>query len=165
MSSGTWQNDDGLYVRYGTAQGNRSTGGATRAGATTGAGKERELVLHFDLEGAARTTFTADLDNDGTLDGFSGLDTPLPAGVLPTSVEVLVTETAAGGTNYEIGTYQIDGTIIDIDGIINENTGAEAGDDFALIGAVTTQDQYIAAKTTGTYTAGKVTVIIRYTTV
>lgn len=159
----TWVNDDGLLVRYGTEQGKRTVNGVTRPGSTQSNSKEQELIVTFDLEGAARTTFTTDLDNDGTPDGFTDLDAALPAGVMVTGVEWFELETPAGGTNYEVGTYEKDGTIIDIDGIINENTGPEAGDDVNT-NAVTTQRQFIAAKTTGTYTAGIVKVIIRYVT-
>lgn len=150
-----WVNNDGLLVRFGADQGARGD----RGGSVRVAGTVKELVYHFTLTGAARTGFTADLDNDGTNDGFSGLDPYIPAGAKIVDIDWVVTETLAGGTNYEVGTYQVDGTIIDIDGILNENTGVEVGDDLNTTYA---NNSYVTFKTTGTYTAGKVKVIISY---
>jgi hypothetical protein len=76
----TYINQDGLEVRFGADIGNRGA----KAGVTTGSGKRRELVLTVDLValGAGGTSFTADLNNDGTKDGFNPSNTPLPVGAL-----------------------------------------------------------------------------------
>lgn len=154
----TWTNPDGLEVRFGSDIGKRGM----KAGVTTGAGKRRELVLTIDLAelGAGGTGFTADLDNDGTLDGFNPSNTALPANVKLLSVNEITLETPAGGTSYAIGTYQEDGTVVDADGI-----RTDAGAAGAQIGTVLTASRFVAAKATGTYTAGIVKVIVEYMTV
>lgn len=155
MPSQDWVNSDGLLVRFGPNQGQRGA----KAGVTTGAGKRRELVLEVDLTGAARTIFTADLNGDATNDGFSGLDTPLPAGVVILSQRVVNIVNPAGGTSFVVGTYQKNGTVDDDDGI-----RVAAGTDGAQVGTQLAADRYVAVKTTGTYTAGKVKVIVEYMT-
>jgi hypothetical protein len=146
-------NSDGLPVRFGRDQGLRGS----RAAVTTSTTKRNELVLLVDLEGAARTTFSMDNNNDGTLDGFGGLDTPIPANALILSQKAIQVEAPAGGTNFTVGTFEEDGTVIDADGI-----RVAAGTDGALIGTQVTQNSFVGVVTTGTYTAGKFKIIIEY---
>lgn len=149
----TWENSDGLVVRFDKSQGVRGNRGAV----TPGSGKERELTLTFDLVGAARTLFNADNNNDGTLDGFNGLDTPLPSGAKIVGVQYRTVTTPAGGTSWQVGTFAADGTADDDDGILT--TAQAAG---AQVGTQISADKYVTAKTVGTYTAGVVQVVIRY---
>lgn len=149
----TQVNNDGLVVRFGRDQGNRGS----RAAVTTDTTKTNELILTVDLEGPARTVFTADRTNTGANTGFSGLDTPIPAGAKILSQDVLVIEAPAGGTNYTVGTFQENGTAIDADGI-----RVIAGTDGAQIGTALTQNGYVSVVTTGTYTAGIVKIVIKY---
>ena len=146
-------NSDGLVVRFGRDQGLRGS----RAAVTTDTTKVNELVLTVDLEGAARTIFTMDRNNDGTLDGFSGLDTPIPSGAKILGFDEITLETPAGGTNYTIGTFQMDGDAIDADGI-----RVAAGTAGAQVGTQLAEDGYVGVVTTGTYTAGIIKVVIRY---
>lgn len=146
-------NADGLVVRFGRDQGLRGS----RAAVTTDTTKVNELVLTVDLEGAARTIFTMDRNNDGTLDGFSGLDTPIPSGAKILGFDLITLETPAGGTNYTVGTFQINGTAIDADGV--RKTDGSAGDQ---VGTQLAQAGYVGVVTTGTYTAGIVKIVIRY---
>lgn len=160
---GTWRNSDGLIVRFGRDVGKRkASSGIQRGSAVRTAGNVHELTLQVDLEGAARTTYTSDRNNDGTLDGFEvGLDTPLPSGAKILSVETVVLETPAGGTTWEVGTFQVGGTAIDSDGLLAAsavNPGA-AG---AQVGTVLSENGYVAATTVGTYTAGKVLLVVRF---
>jgi hypothetical protein len=152
----SWVNDDGLLIRYGTSQGNRGA----RPGSTQSNSKEQELVLDVELTGAARTIYGADLDNDGTDDGFTNLDGGLPDNAFITGQRVITLVTPAGGTNFAVGTYQADGTEIDADGI-----RTTAGADGVLVGTQITDPAKVAVVTTGTYTAGRVKVIINYYTV
>lgn len=158
MAGIDWVNSDGLVVRFGPNQGNR--GG--RAGVTTGAGKHRELVLTVDLAGPAGVRYTADLNNDGVTDGFapangSGLDTPIPAGAVITSQRVRTLVTPAGGTNFSIGTFLPNGTADNATGI-----RTTAGTDGAQIGTQLSAARYAGVTTTGTYTAGRVQIVIGY---
>lgn len=152
----TWVNNDGLQIRYGTDQGRRGA----RPGSTQSNSKEQELILEVELTGAARTIYSSDLNNDGTNDGFTGLDAQLPLNAFVTGQRVIVLETPAGGTNYAVGTYQEDGTAVDADGIRKTD-----GTDGAQVGTQLTSAYNVAVVTTGTYTAGLVKVIINYYTV
>lgn len=149
----TWANNDGLVVRYGNEQGKRRAG----AGSTQSNSKEQELILELDLAGAARTIYSTDLDNDGTLDGFNAKDGGLPAGAQITGQRVIVLETPAGGTNYTVGTFLEDGTAVDADGL-----RVAAGTDGVLVGTQLAAAAKVSGVTTGTYTAGKVKVIVNY---
>ena len=149
----TQVNSDGLLIRFGRDQGVRGN----KAAVTTSTTKLNELILDVDLEGAARTLYTTDRNNDGTVDGFSGMDAYLPAGAFIKSQQVIVTEALAGGTNYAVGTYVEAGTADDADGI--RKTDGTDGDQ---IGTVLTAKKFVGVVTTGTYTAGKVKIIIQY---
>lgn len=155
----TYINSDGLEVRFGADIGKRGS----KAGVTTGAGKRRELVLLVDLKalGANGTGFTADLNNDGTLDGFNPSNTPIPANVRINAVNSVVIEAPAGGTSFTVGTFLENGTAVDDDGLLIAagTAGAQVG---TMSGA---SPLFVAAKATGTYTAGKVKVIVEYLTV
>ncbi len=152
----TWINDDGLQVRYGVEQGRRGA----RPAETQSNSKEQELILEVELTGTARTIYSSDLNNDGTLDGFTGLDAQLPTGVHISGQRVIVLETPAGGTSYSVGTFDQDGTVQDADGI-----RTDAGADGVLVGTDLAAAANVAVTTTGTYTAGRVKVIINYYTV
>lgn len=166
-----WTNPDGLEVRFAADQGNR--GG--KAGVTTGAGKRRELVLTVDLValGANGTGFTTDLTNAGTLNGFANVDPTKSAGTgtntaIPINAKIVKQTvinivTPVGGTSYSVGAFKADGTVVDVAGFVTT-----AGADGALMNTQTTAavgPLFVAAKATGTYTAGKVKVIIEYATV
>lgn len=146
-------NSDGLLVRFGREQGNR----AGRAGVTTSTTKHNELVLEVSLAGDAGSRFFTDRNNDGTNDGFSGLDTALPSGCKIISQDVIVTEDPAGGTSYEVGTFNENGTAIDTDGI-----RTAAGANGAQVGTQLASNQFVTVTTVGTYTAGKVKIVVRY---
>lgn len=153
MAGVDWVNSDGLYVRFGPNQGVRGA----RTGITTDSSKNRNLVMTVDLTGAARTIYTADLDNNGSPDGFSSLDTPIPNGAVISSQRVVIKTALAGGTNYNVGTYQKNGTVITAAGV-----RTTAGADGTLIGTQVAQDSYLGVVTTGTYTAGVVEILVSY---
>jgi hypothetical protein len=110
-----------------------------------------------NLAGPARTIYSADLNNDGVADGFVGLDTPIPAGAVITSQRVVVKTPLAGGTSFSVGTFQQNGTVDNVAGL-----RTTAGADGAQIGTQLTADRFIAATTTGVYTAGVVEILIGY---
>lgn len=153
-----YSNNDGLEVRFGNDIGSRRS----KAAVTTGAGKRRELVLLVDLValGAAGTGYTADLNNDGVFEAFNPSNTPLPAGSRILGFNEITITAPAGGTSYEIGTYLENGTVDQVAGI-RTSVGA-AG---AQVGTVIAAERFVAAKSVGTYTAGKIKVIIEFMTV
>lgn len=162
----TFNNADGLELRYGSDQGKRGQ----KSGVTIGAGKRRELVLMVDLValGAGGTGFTTDLNNDGVNEAFaspdsSGTNTAIPIGSKLVSANFINIITPAGGTTWSIGAFKPDGTVVDVAAFL---TTAQAQG--TLIGTQVTAVQgplFAAAKATGTYTAGQVKVIIEYLTV
>lgn len=166
MSEQLYHNKDGLLQRFGRSQGRRknTTSGAGRLGATNCDGEIQEVELQVDLAGSARTLFTADRNNDGTMDGFEkGLDSFIPSGAKPIAVYSIPIVTPAGGTSWQVGAFQVDGSAIDDDGLTAAGGSAAAqGADGALINTVLAQDSYVTVKTVGTYTAGKLKIIIRY---
>jgi hypothetical protein len=153
-----YHNNDGLPVRFGRDQGRRknTTTGAGRLGVVKKFGEIQQAELNVDLAGAARTLFTADRNNDGTMDGFEkGLDTFLPNGATVLAVRVVTLVTPAGGTSYSLGTYQVDGTAISATNLVNAGTALSSPLAIA-------QDSFVTASTVGTYTAGKLKFIIEY---
>lgn len=157
MAEQIWHNSDGLPVRFGGSQGRRknTVSGAGRLGVLKNDGEIMEAVMTVDLAGAARTLFPADRNNDGTMDGFEkGLDTFLPNGATVKEVMVEPIVAAAGGTSYSLGTYQVDGTTISATALINAGTPAT--------NVSITQDSFLAVSTVGTYTAGKLRIVVRY---
>lgn len=164
MAEQLYHNADGLPVRFGRSQGRRknTTSGAGKLGALRLGGSIQEVELDVELTGVARTLFTADRNNDGTMDGFEkGLDSFLPNGSQIISVATVVLVTPAGGTTWQLGTFQVDGTAIDDDGLLVASAVA-AGAAGAQVGTQIAQDAYVTAKTIGTYTAGKLRLIVRY---
>lgn len=157
----TYINNDGLEVRFGSSIGDRGQ----KVGVTTGAGKRREFVIEVDLAelGAGGTGFTADLNNDGTNDGFNPSNGSIPAGYRIVNVNPVVLETPAGGTSYALGTYRENGTVVDVDGLWTD-AGA-AGTQVGTAVASATAPWFIAAKATGTYTAGRVKFVVEVLTV
>lgn len=156
MANSTWVNNDGLLVRYGVNQGKRGA----RPGSTQSNSKEQELILEVELAGPARVIYSTDLTNDGTADGFAnGLDSFLPVGAVITDQRVVVMTAAAGGTSYVAGTFARTGAAIDADGIRIAD-----GSNGALVGTQIAAPSYVTVTTTGTYTAGKIKLIVRYVT-
>lgn len=155
-------NADGLEVRFGNDIGKRGF----RAGVTTGAGKRRELVLDVDLValGANGVSFTSDLNNDGTNEAFNPSNTPLPVGAIIDQVRVVPIVTPAGGTGIVVGTFQEAGTVVDADGIAT-NIGGTAGAQVGTQVLAATGPWYVAVTATGTYTAGRVKIVVEYITV
>jgi hypothetical protein len=154
----TYVNQDGLEVRFGADIGKRGF----KAGVTTGAGKRRELVLDVDLKalGANGTGFTADLNNDGTPDGFNPSNTALPINVRIDKVSAVVIQTPAGGTSYQLGTFLENGTAVDDDGLLTT-----AGAQGAQVGTMSgSSELFVAPKVVGTYTAGRIKFVVEYVT-
>jgi len=173
--SGTHINDDGLEVRYGkfhTDPANRDN----RAASPRVAGSEKEIIIPIVLDRIGSVdgvSYSTDLNNDGTKNGFSGSDVFIPAGAVIRSAELYMSEAAAsaGSMTIEVGTYQKAGTVIDRDGLIastakaalTATAGIEGGG--ALIGEVAsaTLDSYVAFSVhTAVATAGEGKLVVKY---
>ena len=162
-----WTNDDGLQVPFGQDQA-RETGGIP--GKVSSSGPLQFLVM--DVLFSDIPSDTADLNNDGTNNGFSDSDAYIPAGSYITRATFIVETLFAGGTSYDIGIYKQDGTTIDIDGIddallLTVIDGAADvvkcdGDLAGGILSVGSDDAYISFIEAGTFTAGKGRLVIEY---
>lgn len=182
-TTGTHVNSDGLLQRYGAAHRQNFTYNRPRQVLTDGV--IQEIVLPFDLGLVDSTftngvTYTEDLDNDGVRDGFTPGDAYIPAGAYVVDAYIYMTETAAGGTAIDVGSYEEDGTAIDADGFFDATDLTVASnklDDGVFYGGdagvsetgpdvgvqlSATKDAFVAIDCTGTFTAGKGVVIIRY---
>lgn len=173
-----WQNADGLQVPFGNFWSDPKNF-TNRARATNKLGAIREVWIDYDLTkiAAGTTWFPADLNNDGTNDGFSLGDAYLPAYSSVLRVILLVTEAAAGGTSITLGTYTLAGSAISATSLITATEGVLANLDTvgarvygagALVSAtaetasVGSADAFLALSTVGTFTAGKGRIIIEY---
>lgn len=178
MAYSMWVNADGLVVKNHGAYDSNPANYINRARALNTLGAVKTLVMDFDLElvGASATWFPVDITNNGTNDGFSEEEPFIPSGSAVISCNAYCKEIAAGGTEFTLGTFTKAGATTDIDGLINATNGAIAnmgaigeriigtGDQMAdATGDVgLASDCYLAITTTGTYTAGKGTIVIEY---
>lgn len=178
MAKTPWQNADGLTVKFPDYY--KDAGNFTnRPRATRRSGSIKEIVFDYDLAKLAdgTTTYTSDLNNDGTADGFNTGDIYLPAYSSVLRATLLVTEAAAGGTSITLGTYGLTGTAVSATSIITATEGAKANIDTkgarvygagALVSttaetaSVGAADAYIGLTVSGTFTAGKGRIVIEY---
>lgn len=174
-----WTNADGLQVRFGSDWASASLR-KNRAGTLNSYGTIKEIEMDFDLKliPAGTTSFSADLNNDGTLDGFYNGDVRIPAFSSIREAFMVFGEAATGGTSVTVGLYQKTGTAINATGLVTATEGVIAnmakGDKINGAGAFTSgtagtdgigaNDGYIGITPTGTFTAGRGKLVIRYTT-
>lgn len=170
-TNGTWVTPEGVVVKYADywVKGNQSKSGAIK---TFGNTREVEVdILLTDLVDGT-VNFDIDRDNDGTLDGFSPNNALIPANATIISAEVFTEVAAAGGTDIVVGLFQADGTAVDANGLVTATEGvlanmSSAGEKItgagALIGLGTgAADSHIGVTPNGTFTSGKVRVIVTY---
>ena len=175
----SYQNEDGLQVKFASYYQDPANF-VNRPRELNKDGLVREIVIDYDLAqlGANGVSYTSDLNNDGTRDGFNTGDTYLPAHSVPLRVTLIATEAAVGGTTLTLGTFGLTGTAIDADGLITATEGAIAN--FNAIGdrvngngahvalssnanvSIGAADGYLALTAAGTYTAGKGRILIEY---
>ena len=177
--SAPWTNPDGLQVKFGNYY--REAGNfvnVPRALPSKG-GLVKEIVIDYDLAelGANGVSYTSDLNNDGTRDGFNTGDCCLPANASVLRVVVVASVAAAGGTSIALGTFGLTGTAIDADGLVTATEGVVAN--LNTVGGRTygagayvatsvdtagvgTADAYLALTAVGTFTAGTGRILIEY---
>lgn len=178
MAKAGWQNADGLQVKfpnYYTDSGNY----VNRARGLNDFGVIRQIQFAYDLTKIPTGTvsYTSDLNNDGTNDGFNTGDTYLPADSSILRVTMVATTAAVGGTSFTMGTYGLTGTAIAATGLITATEGVIANvnavgkrlfGNGSLVAAtagtagIGTSDGYIGLATTGTFTAGTGVILIEY---
>lgn len=172
-----YTNADGLQVRFASDWKSNAVR-FNRAGTVNSYGRIKEFVIDVDLKKlpAGAVSYTVDLNNDGTLDGFYGGDVAIPANASIVGGHLTMGEAAAGGTSIAVGLFQEDGTAIDADGLITAVAGVTAnmaaGDRINLDGAfaattagtngIGAANGYVAFTTVGTFTAGRGQLVIQY---
>jgi hypothetical protein len=176
--SKAWQNADGLQVPFGSYWSDPSNF-VNKAKAVNTLGQIKQLVVDVDLTRIANGTvgYSADLNNDGTADGFHDGDVRLPANASVLRATLVMRTAAAGGTSFTVGTYNKAGTAIVATGLITATEGVLANVNAigkriygagALVattagtGGVGTANAYIGIAVTGTFTAGTGTLVIEY---
>lgn len=176
----SWNNPDGLVVKF---AGDYRSKKVNKARAVDTDGLVKQIVFDYDLTklAAGTTSFTADLNNDGTNDGFTTSDVSLPIGATVLRTTLSVSEAATGGTSVVFGTFREDGTAIDADGLLSATLGVVAnltprgtvltGDGAQTVPASgktlvvsNTYNAYLGLGVVGTFTAGKGRILVEYVT-
>lgn len=177
MAQAPWTNADGLLVKFPTYY--KDSGNYVnrfRSVNTEGGRKLAVADVDFTKIATGTVTYTSDLNNDGTNDGFSEGDFYLPANAHVLSVYFVSTETGVGGTSFTVGTYDKTAGAISATGLVTATEGVVANQTIGKIiygaGALTattagtagvgSADAYPAISVTGTYTAGKGRLYIEY---
>lgn len=175
---GNWKNADGLPVYFPQ----HYVDAAQRTNKPTGDksfGVTRQIVIPFDLSklAASTTSYTTDLDNDGTTDGFTEHDPHIPANSTVTKCVAYVTTTAVGGTSITVGAYKADGTIVSANGFLTATEGVTANlvkgqgivgngtlcnTSSQVIPVVAATNTWPAIVTAGTFTAGAGFIVLDY---
>lgn len=151
MRSNTWTNADGLVVGFGTRDTVNVEAGTVQ---TKGRVREVEMEVYYDE------------DQSGT----SVKQVQIPAGALIRRAVLTVDTAFAGGTSLQVGIIRPDGTTADTDALITAAQGATANltANAAITGEGSSVDQVLrdpqtlTVTRTGTFTAGKGTVLVEY---
>lgn len=181
MAQAKWQNADGLGVKFGNYV--KDAGNYVnrfRAVDTAGVVKVAVCDVDFTKIPTGTVTYTADLNNDGTNDGFTEGDFNFPAYSSILRVTYIARTLAAGGTSFIVGTYGKTGSAQDDNGLMTATEGVLANIDTAIgarvygAGAMVSTSvdtvsvgataAYPAIAGTGTFTAGTGLLVVEYIT-
>ena len=169
----TWYNADGLLVQFGDDHNDRANQDNLAMAPST-AGAEKEIIINVVLDRLGTgVSYSTDLNNDGTKNGFNSGDPYIPAGAVVRSCELYMSETAtsAGSAVIEVGAYEQDGSVIDANGFIASTAVAALGAGVGIEGAgadigeavSTTLDAYIGVDVnTAAFTAGEGKLVLKY---
>lgn len=156
---GTWFNNDGLYIKYGTDKTIASSGGDFLS-----YGETREIEFTITL---STLTTSPVIQNDQIF---------IPAGVVIEEVQTFADVAGVGGTSVSVGLVGLDrstvasntgflaAAVIADHNVLGERTSYTAGVATAgvYVGTVTPSVGYITALAAGTYSAGVLRVRIKY---
>lgn len=145
------------------------------------AGSKRRAATHYgsrDIEDKIPSKHAAVQDNEEQKVTFSFDDLPafgedeailrIPAGAVVVRAYLRVHEAFVGGTDLVTGLYEPDGTVVDADGLHAAILTAALTDGSyhegagALVGTALAVEGQLVVATTGTYTAGKATLVVEY---
>lgn len=170
---GTYTTPEGVLVRLGKYyvdnQGRSSSGKLN----TLGSFEKFEIEVDLALLTAGVVDYDADRDNDGTNDGYLASRGIIPANSTIKSVTIFTREGAVGGTSIDVGLYQLDGTVVtaaddlasatagDVDTVGKRVDGAGTKT-VAATSATGGVDSTVGISPTGTFTEGKVQIVVEY---
>jgi hypothetical protein len=170
-----WQNADGLTVKFGNYYSDpKNFVNKPLAVSTMGATKQLEVDFDLSKIPTGTVSYADDLNNDGTLDGWSDEHASIPANAAIIQVRMIFTVAAAGGTSWTVGTYRQTGAAVSATGLMTATEGVTAngvlGGRINGAGALTTataagvgvNNVWVGIATTGTFTAGAGRLIIDY---
>ncbi len=173
-----WQNADGLGVKFADyVKDSKNYTNKFRHVDVSGVIQQAEMEFDLSKITGGTVAYPADLNNDGTNDGFTEGDFNFPAYSSILDAVIVMDEAAAGGTSITVGTYTKTGSAIAATGLVTATEGVLANLDTlgartygagALVAtAVETASVGAAAAfpaigATGTFTAGKGRLIVRY---
>lgn len=150
-----------------------SAGGTRRAATNYGTRLHEDVApaCHSVEQGKELFEFVWAFD-DLPAEGLDQLIQRIPANARITSATLRVITAFAGGTSYNIGLFEEDGTVIDADGIdaaialtAIDAIGETVDCDGALVGntaGIGTAAGSVRIAATGTFTAGKASLIVEY---
>lgn len=164
MVGGSWTNNDGLFIQYGTSKATPTTAGDYRS-----EGEWRDIE------------FTVTLSSLTTSPTIVGNTTFLGTNIFLESVNINMESAATGGTSLSVGTMRLDrSTVISNSNIVNALVTASmtAGANITMVGGSTSAGSlvgttittsqladgaaYITATVAGTFTTGVAKVRLRY---
>jgi len=173
-----WQNADGLGVKFGSYVKDPSNyTNKWRAISTLSPIQVAECFFDLTKIATGTVSYPADLNNDGTNDGFTEGDFNFPAYSSILRVTLIVDEAGAGGTSFTVGTYGKTGSAIAATALITATEGVLANIDtlgartFGAGALVSTSVEtasvgsaaaFPAIAATGTFTAGKGRIFVEY---
>jgi hypothetical protein len=171
-SQGTWVTPEGILRKFPRfwVRNNRVESGKINVGSTI-----QQLELEIDMTTLPNGTpnYNIDYSNAGTLNGYSPNDAFIPANATVTSAQIFVKEAALGGTSFDIGVFQNDGTAVDADGLdvgvllaavdtVGKRVDCDGVLTVAATSAIGANDAVIGVTATGAFTAGVIRVVVEY---
>lgn len=151
MRDYVWKNADGLEIGFGRRDTKNLEAGAIEV---KGQVRQVELEIYFDKDNT-----TASVKN-----------AVLPVGAVVSAATLYVREAFAGGTSVTVGTIKTDGTGAVTDNLVKPAAAATASLTKGaviegagnLVGATVADALNITYATTGTFTAGRATLLVEY---
>lgn len=151
MRDSVWKNVDGLEVGFGRRDTKNQEAGSIEV---KGQVRQVELEIYSD-----KSATTASVKN-----------AVIPVGAVIVGATLQVSTAFAGGTSVQVGSISTDGTVIDTDAFITPAAGAVANltagavleGAGAAVGTTVTHPTNITYTLTGTFTAGRGTLLVEY---
>jgi hypothetical protein len=123
--------------------------------------KKGQVIANYGANGK-ELNYVFSVDDGPVVSDTDNSILVIPAGALIESCEVFITGDLSGGTSFDLGLSQPDGTVIDADGLVSgatQTTGAFFGTG-VLVGAEVPANAQLTLG--GDRTAGELTVVLKF---